>query len=74
MLVHELMEKFSLQKNYSPENVNALLDFAKKAYIFNEITTRQYKNLVRELESRGAKIPDDLSQDQSLIEISNQNI
>ncbi|WP_077213763.1 YppF family protein [Bacillus dakarensis] len=74
MLVHELMEKFSLQKNYSTENVNALLDFAKKAYIFNEITTRQYKNIVRELESLGAKIPDDLSQNLSLIESNNQSI
>lgn len=72
MLVHELMEKFSLQKNYSTENVNALLDFAKKAYIFDEITTRQYKNLVRELESRGATIPDDLSQNLSLINSNNQ--
>lgn len=70
MLVHELQEKFSIYKNYVTDDVNELLDFAKKAYISNEISLTQYKSLVRELESQGAKIPHDENenQDHSLIE------
>lgn len=57
MTVHELKEKFFSHKNYEAEDVNVLLDFAKKAYIYNEISVSDYKNIVRELESLGAKIP-----------------
>lgn len=57
MTVHELKEKFFSHKKYVTEDVNVLLDFAKKAYIFNEITVSDYKNIVRELESLGAKVP-----------------
>lgn len=58
MYVHDLKEKFSIHKHYSTEDVNELLDFAKKAYISNEISTSQYKKLVRELEAQGAQSPD----------------
>ncbi|MDF1507765.1 YppF family protein [Robertmurraya sp. DFI.2.37] len=57
MFVHELKEKFSIHKQYQAEDVNELLDFAKKAYVSNEITSSEYKKLVRELESQGAKLP-----------------
>lgn len=57
MFVHELKKKFSIHKKYQTEDVNELLDFAKKAYVSNEITSSEYKKLVRELESRGAKLP-----------------
>lgn len=66
MYVHELKEKFSTSKKYETEDVNELLDFAKKVYISNEISLSEYKNLVRELESQGAKTPHD--EDHSLIE------
>lgn len=59
MYVHELKEKFSIRKQYQTEDVNELLDFAKKVYISNEITSGEYKKLVRELESQGAHLPAD---------------
>lgn len=57
MYVHELKEKFSIHRQYVTEDVNELLDFAKKAYISNEISSSEYKSLVRELESQGAQLP-----------------
>lgn len=68
MYVHELKEKFANHKQYSTEDVNELLDFAKKAYVTNEITSSEYKKLVRELESLGAKIPADEKEEISHIE------
>ncbi|WP_019155979.1 YppF family protein [Robertmurraya massiliosenegalensis] len=65
MLVHELKEKFSIHKQYQTEDVNELLDFAKKAYVSNEITSSEYKKLVRELESQGAKMPQLETENQS---------
>mgnify|MGYP001413602070 CR=1 FL=1 len=59
MYIHELKEKFSLHKNYQTDDVNELLDFAKKSYIHNEISSSEYKKIVRELESQGAKMPGD---------------
>ncbi|PLR99708.1 YppF family protein [Bacillus sp. T33-2] len=58
MNVHELEMMFSQMRDYSPENVNELLDFARKRYIQNEISINDYRNLVRELESRGAVVPE----------------
>lgn len=68
MHVHELKEKFLQRKNYSCEDVNELLDFVKRAYLFNEISSSEYKILVRELESQGAKIPQEENQDHFIIE------
>jgi hypothetical protein len=58
MTVHELKLKFLQFKDYLTDDVNELLDFTKKAYIHNEISICEYRNLVRELENLGAKIPD----------------
>ncbi|MBY0122630.1 YppF family protein [Bacillus sp. S/N-304-OC-R1] len=58
MNVHELTMKFLQMRNYSPENVNELLDFTKKAYIHNDICITDYRKLVRELEAQGAEVPD----------------
>lgn len=58
MTVHELKLKFLHFKEYLTDDVNELLDFTKKAYIHNEISIREYRNLVRELEKLGAKIPE----------------
>jgi hypothetical protein len=68
MYVHELKEKFSNHKQYNTEDVNELLDFAKKAYVLNEITSSEYKKLVRELESQGATMPNDENEEHSQIE------
>jgi hypothetical protein len=45
------------------------MDFAKKAYIHNEIDIKEYSLLVRELENMGAVIPDNYKEN-SLIEHS----
>ncbi|WP_053363924.1 YppF family protein [Bacillus sp. FJAT-27251] len=54
MNVHELTLKFIQVRNHTPEHANELLDFAKKAYVHNEISFSEYRLLVRELELRGA--------------------
>lgn len=58
MDVQELERRFFEEKKYAAENVNKLLDFARKAYIFNEIDSSDYKILVRELEALGATFPE----------------
>lgn len=67
MDISELQSKFIQCKNYSTDNVNELLDFARKSYIYNEININEYRNLIRELEDRGAMIPDS-EQDSNLIQ------
>lgn len=52
MNVHELKAKFLQSRQYACENFNELLVFAKQAYIRNEIKASEYRNLVRELESK----------------------
>jgi hypothetical protein len=69
MDIRELKSKFVQSREYNTDDVNALMDFAKKAYIHNEITIKEYRLLVRELESLGAVIPDNQKED-SLIEHS----
>ena len=58
MNVHELAMQFVQKRNYSPENVNELLDFTKRAYVHDDICISVYRNLVRELEAQGAEAPD----------------
>lgn len=67
MDIRSLKSKFNQSRDYNTDDVNALMDFAKKAYIHNEINIKEYRLLVRELESQGAVIPDDFKED-SLIE------
>ncbi|MDZ5473216.1 YppF family protein [Bacillus sp. 31A1R] len=59
MKVHELKEMFMKIRNYTTENPNELLDFAKKAYVCNEISISQYRKVVCELEAYGAELPKD---------------
>lgn len=59
MTVHELKVKFFQFREYETDNVNELLDFARKNYITNVISITDYRNLVRELDSLGAIPPDD---------------
>ncbi|MDP4083840.1 MAG: YppF family protein [Bacillota bacterium] len=58
MNIDELKERFIQNKEYTPENINELMDFAKKAYIHNEINIKEYSLLVRELEAQGAVVPE----------------
>jgi hypothetical protein len=59
MNIQELQSKFIQKRNYSYENVNELMDFAKMTYIQNEISIKDYRHLVRELEELGAEIPEE---------------
>jgi hypothetical protein len=70
MDIHELKSKFIQSRDYSTNDVNTLMDLAKKAYIHNEISIKEYRLLVRELESQGAVIPENYTEN-SLIENSN---
>ena len=69
MDIRELKSKFIQSRDYTTDDVNALMDFAKKAYIHNDITIKEYRLLVRELEKQGAVIPD-MENENSLIEHS----
>ncbi|MEH6908455.1 MULTISPECIES: YppF family protein [Neobacillus] len=69
MDIRELKGKFIQSREYTTDDVNALMDFAKKAYIHNDITIKEYRLLVRELEKQGAVIPD-MENENSLIEHS----
>lgn len=70
MNISELKNKFVKTKDYSADNVNQLLDFAKRSYIHNEINIREYSLLIRDLEANGAMIPDN-DIDNSLISHTN---
>ena len=69
MDIRELKGKFIQSREYTTDDVNALMDFAKKAYIQNDINIKEYRLLVRELEKQGAVIPD-MENENSLIEHS----
>ncbi|MDQ0197551.1 YppF family protein [Neobacillus ginsengisoli] len=69
MDIRELKSKFIQSRDYNTDDANALMDFAKKAYIHNEIDIKDYRLLVRELEKQGAVIPDNYKEN-SLIENS----
>lgn len=70
MNISELKSRFIQCKEYPADDVNELLDFAKKVYIHNEINIKEYSLLVRDLEAQGAMIPDS-EQDSSLIRYPN---
>lgn len=67
MDIRALKSKFIQSRDYNTDDVNELMDFAKKAYIHNEIDIREYRLLVRKLEAEGAVTPDDYKEN-SLIE------
>jgi hypothetical protein len=69
MDIQVLKGKFNQSRDYKTDDVNALMDFAKKAYIHNEININDYRLLVRELEAQGAVIPENYMEN-SLIENS----
>jgi hypothetical protein len=58
MDIGELKKRFIQSRNYTPDHINELMDFAKKIYIQNEINLKEYQILVRDLEAQGAVAPD----------------
>lgn len=67
MDIRDLQSRFNQSREYTTDDVNALMDFAKKAYIHNEISITDYRRLVLELEKKGAVLP---AYENSLIENS----
>ena len=57
MSIHELKLMFLQLRKYVTDDVNVLLDFTRKAYIYDEISIYDYRGLVRDLEVLGAVIP-----------------
>ncbi|XJZ26007.1 YppF family protein [Bacillota bacterium Lsc_1132] len=57
MDIRELKSRFIQVRNYPANGVNELMDFAKKAYVQNEISIKEYRLLVRDLEAQGAVSP-----------------
>ncbi|MDQ0213652.1 hypothetical protein J2S13_000046 [Oikeobacillus pervagus] len=57
MTIYELKKIFFEKKSYAPHDSNQLLDFAKKMYLFNELSYKEYRNVIRDLELEGAINP-----------------
>ncbi|NRD80534.1 hypothetical protein HPT25_24740 [Bacillus sp. BRMEA1] len=70
MDIRELKNRFIQKRDYQTDDVNALMDFARKSYIHNEISIKEYHLLIRELENKGAVFPE-TTKDTTLIEQTN---
>lgn len=57
LVLEELRHKFISCKTYEPMEHNELMDFARQLYLRGEITIGQFRNLIQELESKGAVPP-----------------
>lgn len=55
MTIHKIKEKFMEKRSYMIDDESQLLDFAKQAYIQNEISANEFRSAVKELELRGAQ-------------------
>lgn len=58
MSIHELKLMFLQLRDYVTDDVNELLDFTRKAYIYGEISIYDYRSLIRDLEKLGAAFPE----------------
>ena len=58
MVLEELRQKFITCKSYEPLEHNELMDFARQLYLRGELTIGHFRNLIRELELKGAVPPD----------------
>jgi len=54
----DLKERYKKEKQNNPKSVNDLLDYVKKLYIANELSIREYRQLVKVLEQEGAYNPE----------------
>ncbi|KMY42798.1 YppF family protein [Peribacillus loiseleuriae] len=57
MLVEGLIHHFQLVKKRTPLNVNELLDYIQKSYIYGELSIVEYKKHFFELNKLGAEKP-----------------
>jgi hypothetical protein len=57
LVVKDLVQKFIKEKNYTPSDVNDLLDYLGKCYISDELSIVEYKKLFSELNKNNAEKP-----------------
>lgn len=57
MMVQELIERYTNEKNQNPSHANELLDYIQKGYIQGELSIVEYKKLFFELDKRNAEKP-----------------
>jgi hypothetical protein len=57
VVLEELRHKFVTCKSYEPVEQNELMDFARQLYLREELSIRQFRNLIRDLEQKGAVPP-----------------
>lgn len=54
MSIYELITDFEMERNQSPESINALLDFYQQKYITSEIDINEYRKVYYYLHKQGA--------------------
>lgn len=60
MKLQDLQIKFLNARKFEPSNSNELLDFAKHCYLCNQLSIKEYRDLVKQLEEAGASTPEDM--------------
>ena len=56
-MLEDFILKFIQLKKHKPMHVNELLDFLQSQYVRGIISIKEYRNIYRELHSRGAVKP-----------------
>ncbi|WP_409251141.1 YppF family protein [Bacillus sp. SCS-153A] len=51
MNLEEIQQLFHEKYHFEPATLNELLTFARKCYILNDITIKDYRQLVKEIEA-----------------------
>lgn len=67
MNITELEILYTTQKQCDAGTPNELLDFARKLYLSQSITIRNYQQLAKTLEGLGACIPEDSTDQKSIL-------
>lgn len=57
MFVDTLIDNYTVEKNHSPSHVNELLDYLQAKYIYSEISIKEYKQYLFELDKLNAEKP-----------------
>ncbi|RKQ32604.1 YppF family protein [Oceanobacillus halophilus] len=54
MLIHDLVDKYMTERNYTPETVNDLLDYYQFLYVSGQIDIKRYHRIFACLHKQGA--------------------
>lgn len=54
MLIHDLVDRYTKERKYSPDSVNDILDYYQHKYISGEIDLKSYKQIFAYLHRKGA--------------------